>query len=219
MVTALPPMVHWPLATSWMTTQVTPRAGSPTTLAKASVMRSAIVCFYSGVSTFSMTFTSMIGISNSCDCWRCGPARRTYRRGADFDPVHGLNRRVLWPGVVARGAPDPSRAGLGGGLDRFRGLSQDGSVLALILYLAAINAVTAAVWAWDKHQAVRGGWRVRERTLLWLVFIGGTPAALWVRVATRHKTSKRVFATRLWIVVALQVFVTACLVVVVNFRV
>jgi FAD binding domain len=64
-VTASPPMVHWPLVTSWITTHVAGRTGSPTTSAKTCVIPSAMDCFRFGDRTFSITFTSTIGMELS----------------------------------------------------------------------------------------------------------------------------------------------------------
>ena len=41
------------------------------------------------------------------------------------------------------------------------------------LYLVLINLLTAAVYIWDKHQAVARRWRVPEARLLGLAAIEG----------------------------------------------
>ena len=46
------------------------------------------------------------------------------------------------------------------------------------LYLVLINLLTAAVYIWDKHQAVARRWRVPEARLLGLAAIGGALGAL-----------------------------------------
>ncbi|MBL8726460.1 MAG: DUF1294 domain-containing protein [Planctomycetes bacterium] len=67
---------------------------------------------------------------------------------------------------------------------------------ALVLLL---NAVTLAVYGFDKWRARRpGARRVPERTLLWLVLLGGWVGA-WLGMAWfRHKTQKASF--RRWAV-------------------
>ena len=60
-VRAWPPMAQSPLLTSSMTHQVTPRMFSPSTLTIASVSRSAIWVFCSGVKTPSMSLTVIRG--------------------------------------------------------------------------------------------------------------------------------------------------------------
>lgn len=45
------------------------------------------------------------------------------------------------------------------------------------LYLVLVNLLTAAVYIWDKHQAVAHRWRVPEARLLGLAAIGGALGA------------------------------------------
>lgn len=58
---------------------------------------------------------------------------------------------------------------------------------------AAINVLVFALYGVDKRRAIRGEWRIPERTLLtgtWL--LGGVGA--WLAMRTfRHKTKHRVF--------------------------
>ncbi len=67
----------------------------------------------------------------------------------------------------------------------------------LILYLAGINLVTFAVFAWDKVRAIRGNRRIPETTLLTLALAGGTPGALIAQQRLRHKTRKQPFGSYL----------------------
>jgi uncharacterized membrane protein YsdA (DUF1294 family) len=81
----------------------------------------------------------------------------------------------------------------------------------LLVWLVAINVITAAAYAWDKAAARRGAWRVRERTLWTLDLLGGVAGAWIVFFALRHKTRHRSFwivqslATVLWVVVLLSI--------------
>ena len=61
-------------------------------------------------------------------------------------------------------------------------------------YLVLINLLTAAVYIWDKHQAVARRWRVPEARLLGLAAIGGALGALLAMQVWRHKTHKWPFA-------------------------
>jgi uncharacterized membrane protein YsdA (DUF1294 family) len=76
---------------------------------------------------------------------------------------------------------------------------------ALLVWLLAINIVTAVVYAWDKTQARRGNRRIPERTLFLLNLAGGFIGAWIVFFGMRHKTRHRSFwfvqsmATILWI--------------------
>jgi len=69
----------------------------------------------------------------------------------------------------------------------------------------ALNLATIMAFRADKRAAVAGGRRVRESTLLWLAFLGGSPAAYWSRRRFRHKTRKQPFGDRLDRVVMVQV--------------
>ncbi|MCB2116972.1 MAG: DUF1294 domain-containing protein [Rhodobacteraceae bacterium] len=71
-------------------------------------------------------------------------------------------------------------------------------------WLLAINLLTYAAFALDKHRARNAGWRIRESALLWLSFLGGSAGALLARKHLRHKTVKEPFRTRLYLIVAVQ---------------
>ena len=73
------------------------------------------------------------------------------------------------------------------------------------LYLCLINLVTMAAFAWDKHCARNGMWRVPERTLLGMALIGGTIGAVAAQHGLRHKTRKEPFRTQLYLIAGLQV--------------
>lgn len=81
----------------------------------------------------------------------------------------------------------------------------------LIIYGIFISALTAFSFGYDKRQARRGGWRIRERTLLMLVIFGGAPGAFAARHTFRHKTRKQPFVTQLWLITGLQLALFAAL--------
>ena len=66
-----------------------------------------------------------------------------------------------------------------------------------IYYLIAINFVAFAAFGFDKAQAERGSWRVRESSLVTLASIGGIAGALAGRALFRHKTRKKGFLDRM----------------------
>jgi len=74
----------------------------------------------------------------------------------------------------------------------------------IITALAVINFLAFAAFGFDKAQAQRGGWRVRESTLLKLALFGGSPGAYAGRSAFRHKTRKQPFNSQLRFTVVLQ---------------
>lgn len=57
-----------------------------------------------------------------------------------------------------------------------------------IVYLAVVNVVTFALFAYDKYCAKHDKWRVRESTLLTWSAIGGTIGALAAMEIFHHKT-------------------------------
>ena len=59
---------------------------------------------------------------------------------------------------------------------------------ALLAYLAAVNAITFAVYGADKRRAKKGKRRVPEKTLFLLAAVGGSVGALAGMRAFRHKT-------------------------------
>jgi uncharacterized membrane protein YsdA (DUF1294 family) len=77
--------------------------------------------------------------------------------------------------------------------------------LSIAAYVLAINALEFVVFAWDKHCARKGMWRISESTLLLLAVIGGTIGAIAGQRILRHKTRKEPFRTKLLVIAGLQV--------------
>src|SRR5205814_9972032 len=84
-------------------------------------------------------------------------------------------------------------------------------ILWLAGYLALINLTAFSAFAWDKHCARKGMWRVPESTLLTLAALGGSPAMIAAQYALRHKTWKEPFRTYLRIIAGLQVLALVAL--------
>ena len=62
-----------------------------------------------------------------------------------------------------------------------------------ILYLAAVNLTGFCLFSLDKRRAVRGRWRIPERTLLLSALAGGSVGALAAMLLFHHKTRKPKF--------------------------
>lgn len=58
----------------------------------------------------------------------------------------------------------------------------------LIIYLMIISLIAVVVTIYDKVQAVRGKWRVKEKTLLLISALGGSVSMLVTMLIIRHKT-------------------------------
>jgi uncharacterized membrane protein YsdA (DUF1294 family) len=56
----------------------------------------------------------------------------------------------------------------------------------------------------DKQAAIDGTWRISERTLLGIAFIGGSLGAVTAQQVLRHKTRKEPFRTLLMMIVGLH---------------
>lgn len=63
----------------------------------------------------------------------------------------------------------------------------------LAVYLAAINITAVVAACADKRRAIRGRWRIPERTLLLLGFFGGAAGELLAMLLIRHKTKHAKF--------------------------
>jgi uncharacterized membrane protein YsdA (DUF1294 family) len=72
-------------------------------------------------------------------------------------------------------------------------------------YLIAINLLTLIFFGVDKASAASHAWRIRERTLLLLALLGGSPGALLGIKLFRHKTKKDSFLALLALVLLAQV--------------
>lgn len=64
---------------------------------------------------------------------------------------------------------------------------------ALLAYLAAINAITFALFCLDKARAIRGTWRIPEKVLLGCSAVGGAAGGLLGMRVAHHKTRKPLF--------------------------
>ena len=62
-----------------------------------------------------------------------------------------------------------------------------------LFYLAAVNGGAVGLFAYDKHQASNGGWRVSEQTLCNTAMMGGWMGGLLAMQLFRHKTQKKSF--------------------------
>lgn len=81
----------------------------------------------------------------------------------------------------------------------------------LTIYLLIINLLAFSAMAFDKFRAVRGGWRVRERTLLWLGFLGGALSELLAMLLFRHKIRHKKFTVLLPLFLILHLALSAFL--------
>lgn len=67
------------------------------------------------------------------------------------------------------------------------------SLQNIIIYLFVINIITFLAMGIDKWKAKRNHWRIKEKTLLILVFLGGGIGGISGMYLFRHKTKKAQF--------------------------
>lgn len=78
----------------------------------------------------------------------------------------------------------------------------------IFLYLLNINIITIINYALDKYFAIKkNSYRISEDTLLSMMFLGGNLGALIARKFFHHKTIKKSFNQKFWIVIGLQLVV------------
>ena len=74
-------------------------------------------------------------------------------------------------------------------------------------WLASVNLVAFCTYGYDKFAASSQILRIPEWTLLALALLGGSPAALAAMQFFRHKTSKREFQIKFWLIAGVQALV------------
>ena len=79
--------------------------------------------------------------------------------------------------------------------------------MIILLYLAIVSLVSVIVTIFDKLRAKNGGWRVPEKTLLFLSFFGGSIAMLFTMNLVHHKTNKPKFMIGIPLIIVLQCFI------------
>ncbi len=82
----------------------------------------------------------------------------------------------------------------------------------IIAYIIIINIITYIAYAYDKHQAKRHKWRVRESTLLFLALAMGSIGALAAMYTTRHKTKHKKFTVGVPLLLILNIMMLVFLV-------
>lgn len=72
-------------------------------------------------------------------------------------------------------------------------------------YYLGLSMLSGAMHIWDKHQAMRGRWRVKEKTLHSFELLGGWPGAFLITRSINHKVSKPKYMRILYFYAALHV--------------
>ncbi len=77
----------------------------------------------------------------------------------------------------------------------------------LVCYLLLINIFSFVMYGIDKRRAVRGKWRIPEKTLLLTAFGGGSIGALAGMCLFHHKTRKLKFLILVPLALVLHLFI------------
>ncbi len=78
-------------------------------------------------------------------------------------------------------------------------------VRPLFSYLFSINIITFFYYGLDKYFAMRIWFRIPEKVLLTLSFLGGSIGALFGMYLFHHKTKKVSFQIWFWILIVIQI--------------
>jgi uncharacterized membrane protein YsdA (DUF1294 family) len=74
----------------------------------------------------------------------------------------------------------------------------------LFYYFLILNGTAFMLMTYDKHLAKTQKQRISEQTLLSFVFLGGTVGSGIAMLIFRHKTVKKSYLLKFWLIVALQ---------------
>ena len=72
----------------------------------------------------------------------------------------------------------------------------------IFIYYFVLSLLCAAMHLWDKRQAIRNRWRVKEKTLHSFELLGGWPGAILITRAINHKVSKPKYMWTLYTIAA-----------------
>ena len=74
-----------------------------------------------------------------------------------------------------------------------------------VLYLCIVNAIGFVLMLADKKKAIKKQWRIPEKTLLGIAFIGGSLGSLLGMYTCRHKTRHIQFTLGIPLMLVLQI--------------
>ena len=78
-------------------------------------------------------------------------------------------------------------------------------MLGYPVLVVVMSVIAFLMYGWDKRQAKTDGWRVPEKRLHALAFLGGWPGAMFGQIYFRHKTQKNEFKIMTWLAAGLHV--------------
>ena len=84
----------------------------------------------------------------------------------------------------------------------------------LIYYIVLINIITFIIMYIDKQKAIKGKYRISEKTLIYLCVLGGSLGELMGMYTFRHKTKHRKFTIGVPILLVINILVIIRMVIV-----
>jgi uncharacterized membrane protein YsdA (DUF1294 family) len=81
----------------------------------------------------------------------------------------------------------------------------------IFLIYGGSSLITFGVMGYDKKQALAGQWRIPEKTLHTLEFLGGWPGSLAAQKFFHHKSIKKEYQTVFWSIVGIHAVFLATL--------
>lgn len=84
-------------------------------------------------------------------------------------------------------------------------LSYKTLLLFAVFWLASINLTTFVAYGVDKRAAIKKSWRIPEKDLHMLEFLGGWIGAFFGQKIFRHKTAKKSYQTMYFLMIALEI--------------
>ena len=73
------------------------------------------------------------------------------------------------------------------------------------LAMAIMSMITYMTYASDKQKSIKGGWRIKESTLLILSVLFGAAGGLLAMYQLRHKTNHWYFVFINWVFLIIQI--------------
>lgn len=74
-----------------------------------------------------------------------------------------------------------------------------------IIYLVVINIIAFLAMGIDKRRSIKNEWRISEKALFTLAFIGGSIGSILGMYIFRHKTKKIYFQIFFYVALVLQI--------------
>lgn len=76
---------------------------------------------------------------------------------------------------------------------------------SLFYIILILNSIAFLITGYDKQLAIQQKRRISEKTLLGFAFFGGSIGSGLAMLIFRHKTSKRSYLLKVWMIILIQI--------------